>query len=61
MKIILIPGQGVSIILIIRSNMLCINVLFVYNLFMGRKFGVCLHVRLKSLLHLIWNVECRRI
>ena len=51
-------GHGVPIILIIRLNMSCINVLTcTHNLSMGRKFGVHPYVRLKSLLHLIWNVE----
>ena len=59
MKTIVIPGHDVPIILIIRSNMVSINVLTCsHNLSMVRKFGVHPHVRLKSLLHLIWNVEC---
>ena len=58
MTTILIPRHGVPIILIIGSNISCINVLTsTHNLSMDRKFKVHPHARLKSLLHLIWNVE----
>ena len=58
MKTILISGHGVSIILIIESNMSCINVLTcTRKVSMDRKFEVHPHTRLKSLLHLIWDVE----
>ena len=57
-EIIFIQRHGVSIILIIRSNMACINVLTsTHNLSIDRKFGVHPHARLKSLMHLIWKVE----
>ena len=50
--------HGVSIILIIGSNMSYIDVLTsTNNLSIGRKFRVHPHARLKSLLQLIWNVE----
>ena len=58
MKTIFIPGHGVPIILIIRSNMPCINVLTcTHNLSMDRKFGVHPHVRLKSFV--AFDMECR--
>ena len=58
MKTIFIPRHDVPIILIVTSNMLCINLLTpTHNLSMDRKLGVHPHVRLKSLLHLIWNLE----
>ena len=58
MKTIFIPRHGVSIILIVTSNMLCINVLtHTYNLSIDKKLGVHPLARLKSLLHLIWNLE----
>ena len=54
MKTIFIPRHDVSIILIVTSNMPCINLLTpTHNLSMDRKLGVHPHVRLKFLLHLI--------
>ena len=44
---------GVHIILIVKSNMSCINVLgHTDDLSINRKFGVYPYARLKSLLHL---------
>ena len=58
MKIIYILRHGGLIILIVTSNMLCINVWTpTHNLSKDRKLGVHLHARLKSLLHLIWNLK----
>ena len=58
MKTIFIQRHSVSIILIIKSNMPCINVLtYTHNFSMDRKFGVHPHACLKSLLHLIWSLE----
>ena len=54
MKTIFIPRDGVAIILIVTSNMPCINLLTpTHNLSVDRKFGVDPHARLKSFLHLI--------
>ena len=58
MKTIFISRHGVPIILTVTSNMPCINLLtLTHNLFMDRKLGVYSYARLKSLLHLIWNLE----
>ena len=58
MKTIFIPRHGVPIILIVTSNMPCINLLTpTHNLSVDRKFEVHLHARLNSFLHLIWNLE----
>ena len=58
MKKIFISRHGVPIILIVTSNMPCINLLTpTHNLLMDRKLGDHPHARLKSLLHLIWNLE----
>ena len=58
MKTILIPRHSVPIILIIELNMLCINVLnCTHNVSMDRKFEVHPYACLKSLLHLMWNLE----
>ena len=58
MKTMFIPRHGVPIILIVTLNMPCINlVTLTHNLSMDRKLGVHPHARLKSLLHLIWNLE----
>ena len=58
MKTIFIPRHGVPIILIVTLNIPCINLLTpTHNLSMDRKPGVHLHACLKSLLHLIWNLE----
>ena len=58
MKTIFIPRHGVPIILIVTSNMPCINLLTpTYNLSVDRNFEVHPYARLKSLLHLIWNLE----
>ena len=55
---IFIPRDGVPIILIVASNMPCINMLTpTHNLSVDRKFGVDPHACLKSFLHLIWNFE----
>ena len=54
MKTIFIQRHGVSIIMIVTSNISCINVLTpTHNLSMDSKLKVHLHVHLKSLLHLI--------
>ena len=54
MKTIFIPRYGVLIILIVTSNMSCIDLLTpTHNLSMDKKFGVHSHARLKSFLHLI--------
>ena len=54
MKTIFILRDGVPIILIVTSNIQCINFLTpTHNLFIDRKLEVYLHARLKSLLHLI--------
>ena len=54
MKTILIPRHSVPIILIIRSNMSCINVLTcTHNLSMDRKFRVHPHAYLKSLFEIL--------
>ena len=59
MKTIFILRHSVAIILIVTSNMPCINLLTpTHNLSVDRKFGVHPHARLKSFLHLIWNLEC---
>ena len=53
-----ISRHGVPIILTVTSNMSCINLLTpTHNLSMDRKLEVHSHARLKSLLHLIWNLE----
>ena len=58
MKTIFISRHGVLIIMIVTSNMSCINLLTsTHNLSMDRKIGIHPHARLKSLLHLIWNLE----
>ena len=51
-------SHGVSIILIVTSNMSCINVLTsTHNLSIDRKLRVHPHACLKSLLYLIWTLE----
>ena len=58
MKTMFILRHGVAIILIVTSNMLCINLLTpTHNFSVDRKFGVHPHARLKSFLHLILNLE----
>ena len=64
LKTIFIPGHGVSIVLIVNTNMSCINFLTpTHNLSIDRKSRVFRCAHLKSLLHLIWKVIwhlCRR-
>ena len=56
MKIIFIPRHGVAIILIVTSNMSCINMLTsTHNLSMDRKFGV--HPHLSFEIFLAFDME----
>ena len=58
MKTTFIPRDGVPIILIVTSNMPCINLLTpTHNLSVDRKFRVDPPALLKSFLYLIWNLE----
>ena len=58
LKTIFIPRHGVSIVLIVSTNMPCIIFLsLIHNLSMDGKSKVFPYARLKSLLlHLIWKV-----